>query len=151
MVNIICDYYKYVIFFQVPILSKKEDVFAYLAKYSVPMVRAMWLIKMTCAYYSAISEAKIKKRQAPDPNLGEWESMICCMFHYWFYCLRSLYTVLQGEYWAGSWWGQRSLMMRVEKLVFAHTLPGSWFHQQVLGILLQICPASIHFTTLFMT
>uniref|UniRef100_A0A8C0ZUG6 Mediator complex subunit Med12 domain-containing protein n=1 Tax=Castor canadensis TaxID=51338 RepID=A0A8C0ZUG6_CASCN len=56
---------------KVPILSKKEDVFAYLAKYSVPMVRAAWLIKMTCAYYSAISEAKIKKRQATDPNL-EW-------------------------------------------------------------------------------
>jgi len=35
------------------------------------MVRATWLIKMTCAYYSAISEAKIKKRQATDPNL-EW-------------------------------------------------------------------------------
>nr|XP_020742223.1 mediator of RNA polymerase II transcription subunit 12-like protein isoform X6 [Odocoileus virginianus texanus] len=56
---------------KVPILSKKEDVFAYLAKYSVPMVRATWLIKMTCAYYSAISEAKIKKRPATDPNL-EW-------------------------------------------------------------------------------
>ncbi|XP_069844855.1 mediator of RNA polymerase II transcription subunit 12-like protein isoform X2 [Dipodomys merriami] len=56
---------------KVPILSKKEDVFAYLAKYSVPMVRAMWLIKMTCAYYCAISEAKIKKRQPTDPNL-EW-------------------------------------------------------------------------------
>uniref|UniRef100_A0A8I3W4V1 Mediator complex subunit 12L n=1 Tax=Callithrix jacchus TaxID=9483 RepID=A0A8I3W4V1_CALJA len=56
---------------KVPILSKKEDVFAYLAKYSVPMVRATWLIKMTCAYYSAISEAKIKKRQPADPNL-EW-------------------------------------------------------------------------------
>ena len=35
------------------------------------MVRATWLIKMTCAYYSAISEAKIKKRQTTDPNL-EW-------------------------------------------------------------------------------
>ncbi|KAB0356075.1 hypothetical protein FD754_000231, partial [Muntiacus muntjak] len=56
---------------KVPILSKKEDVFAYLAKYSVPMVRATWLIKMTCAYYSAISEAKIKKRPATDPNLGK--------------------------------------------------------------------------------
>uniref|UniRef100_A0A2K5E143 Mediator complex subunit Med12 domain-containing protein n=1 Tax=Aotus nancymaae TaxID=37293 RepID=A0A2K5E143_AOTNA len=56
---------------KVPILSKKEDVFAYLAKYSVPMVRATWLIKMTCAYYSTISEAKIKKRQSTDPNL-EW-------------------------------------------------------------------------------
>lgn len=71
MMNIVCDFYKYVISFQVPILSKKEDVFAYLAKYSVPMVRATWLIKMTCAYYSAISEAKIKKRQATDPNLGK--------------------------------------------------------------------------------
>lgn len=39
------------------------------------MVRATWLIKMTCAYYSAISEAKIKKRQAPDPNLGKWGSV----------------------------------------------------------------------------
>ncbi|KAM4821379.1 mediator of RNA polymerase II transcription subunit 12-like protein [Thomomys bottae] len=56
---------------KVPILSKKEDVFAYLAKYSVPMVRAVWLIKMICAYYSAISEAKIKKRQPSDPNV-EW-------------------------------------------------------------------------------
>lgn len=56
--------------FQVPILSKKEDVFAYLAKYSVPLLRAAWLIKMTCAYYAAISEAKIKKRQATDPNTG---------------------------------------------------------------------------------
>ncbi|XP_072474419.1 mediator of RNA polymerase II transcription subunit 12-like protein isoform X5 [Notamacropus eugenii] len=56
---------------KVPILSKKEDVFAYLAKYSVPLLRAAWLIKMTCAYYSAISEAKIKKRQATDPNM-EW-------------------------------------------------------------------------------
>ncbi|KAI6063277.1 Mediator of RNA polymerase II transcription subunit 12-like protein isoform X7 [Aix galericulata] len=54
---------------QVPILSKKEDVFAYLAKYSVPLLRAAWLIKMTCAYYAAISEAKIKKRQATDPNI----------------------------------------------------------------------------------
>ncbi|XP_040423287.1 mediator of RNA polymerase II transcription subunit 12-like protein isoform X12 [Cygnus olor] len=56
---------------KVPILSKKEDVFAYLAKYSVPLLRAAWLIKMTCAYYAAISEAKIKKRQATDPNI-EW-------------------------------------------------------------------------------
>uniref|UniRef100_A0A8C8SFF5 Mediator complex subunit 12L n=1 Tax=Pelusios castaneus TaxID=367368 RepID=A0A8C8SFF5_9SAUR len=56
---------------KVPILSKKEDVFVYLAKYSVPLLRAAWLIKMTCAYYAAISEAKIKKRQTTDPNI-EW-------------------------------------------------------------------------------
>ncbi|XP_042676478.1 mediator of RNA polymerase II transcription subunit 12-like protein isoform X8 [Centrocercus urophasianus] len=60
---------------KVPILSKKEDVFAYLAKYSVPLLRAAWLIKMTCAYYAAISEAKIKKRQATDPNT-EWTQII---------------------------------------------------------------------------
>ncbi|NXG58703.1 MD12L protein, partial [Hemiprocne comata] len=60
---------------KVPILSKKEDVFAYLAKYSVPLLRAAWLVKMTCAYYAAISEAKIKKRQATDPNI-EWTQII---------------------------------------------------------------------------
>lgn len=59
-------------------MSKKEDVFAYLAKYSVPMLRATWLIKMTCAYYSAISEAKLKKRQTTDPNLGEYLLGLFC-------------------------------------------------------------------------
>ncbi|NXU51187.1 MD12L protein, partial [Turnix velox] len=60
---------------KVPILSKKEDVFTYLAKYSVPLLRAAWLIKMTCAYYAAISEAKIKKRQVTDPNI-EWTQIL---------------------------------------------------------------------------
>ncbi|XP_041119230.1 mediator of RNA polymerase II transcription subunit 12-like protein isoform X13 [Polyodon spathula] len=60
---------------KVPILSKKEEVFAYLAKYSVPLLRAVWLIKMTCAYYAAISEAKIKKRQATDPTI-EWTQIL---------------------------------------------------------------------------
>lgn len=63
---------------QVPVLSKKEDVFAYLAKYSVPLLRAAWLVKMTCAYYAAISEAKIKKRQAADPNLGKEKTTMHC-------------------------------------------------------------------------
>ncbi|XP_063298596.1 mediator of RNA polymerase II transcription subunit 12-like protein [Pelobates fuscus] len=60
---------------KVPILSKKEDVFGYLAKYSVPLLRATWLVKMTCAYYAAISEAKIKKRQSMDPNM-EWTQIL---------------------------------------------------------------------------
>ncbi|KAM8953143.1 mediator of RNA polymerase II transcription subunit 12-like protein [Pelodytes ibericus] len=60
---------------KVPILSKKEDVFGYLAKYSVPLLRAAWLVKMTCAYYAAISEAKIKKRQSMDPNM-EWTQIL---------------------------------------------------------------------------
>ncbi|KAM4040632.1 mediator of RNA polymerase II transcription subunit 12-like protein isoform 2-T4 [Anomaloglossus baeobatrachus] len=60
---------------KVPILSKKEDIFGYLAKYSVPLLRAAWLVKMTCAYYAAISEAKIKKRQSTDPNI-EWTQIL---------------------------------------------------------------------------
>ncbi|XP_063772126.1 mediator of RNA polymerase II transcription subunit 12-like protein isoform X2 [Pseudophryne corroboree] len=60
---------------KVPILSKKEDIFVYLAKYSVPLLRAAWLVKMTCAYYAAISEAKIKKRQSADPNI-EWTQIL---------------------------------------------------------------------------
>ena len=55
---------------QVPIFSKKEEVFVYLAKYTVPVMRAAWLIKMTCAYYAAISETKVKKRHI-DPFTGE--------------------------------------------------------------------------------
>lgn len=50
------------------------------------MVRATWLIKMTCAYYSAISEAKIKKRPATDPNLGKWDSVM----HFKLSCKSSL-------------------------------------------------------------
>ncbi|XP_075717612.1 mediator of RNA polymerase II transcription subunit 12-like protein [Rhinoderma darwinii] len=60
---------------KVPILSKKEDIFGYLAKYSVPLLRAAWLVKMTCAYYAAISETKIKKRQSSDPNI-EWTQIL---------------------------------------------------------------------------
>ncbi|KAM9316506.1 mediator of RNA polymerase II transcription subunit 12-like protein [Gastrophryne carolinensis] len=60
---------------KVPILNKKEDVFGYLAQYSVPLLRATWMVKMTCAYYSAISEAKIKKRQSIDPNT-EWTQIL---------------------------------------------------------------------------
>lgn len=56
---------------QVPIFSKKEEVFGYLAKYTVPVMRAAWLIKMTCAYYAAISETKVKKRHVVDPFTGE--------------------------------------------------------------------------------
>lgn len=56
---------------QVPIFSKKEEVFGYLAKYTVPVMRAAWLIKMTCAYYAAISENKVKKRNVVDPFTGE--------------------------------------------------------------------------------
>uniref|UniRef100_A0A452VBG6 Mediator complex subunit 12 n=1 Tax=Ursus maritimus TaxID=29073 RepID=A0A452VBG6_URSMA len=60
---------------KVPIFSKKEEVFGYLAKYTVPVMRAAWLIKMTCAYYAAISETKVKKRHVIDPFM-EWTQII---------------------------------------------------------------------------
>lgn len=56
---------------QVPIFSKKEEVFGYLAKYSVPVMRSAWMIKMTCAYHAAITETKVKKRHVIDPCIGE--------------------------------------------------------------------------------
>lgn len=56
---------------QVPIFSKKEEVFGYLAKFSVPVMRSAWMIKMTCAYHAAITETKVKKRHVIDPCIGE--------------------------------------------------------------------------------
>lgn len=35
------------------------------------MPRAAWFIKLSSAYTVAVSEAKIKKRQLPDPTTGE--------------------------------------------------------------------------------
>uniref|UniRef100_A0A8C5S4Z7 Mediator complex subunit 12 n=1 Tax=Laticauda laticaudata TaxID=8630 RepID=A0A8C5S4Z7_LATLA len=60
---------------KVPIFSKKEEIFSYLAKYAVPVMRAAWLIKMTCAYYAAITETKVKKRHVIDP-FSEWTQII---------------------------------------------------------------------------
>lgn len=34
------------------------------------MPRAAWFIKLSSAYTVAVSEAKIKKRQLPDPTAG---------------------------------------------------------------------------------
>lgn len=57
---------------QVPIFSKREDMFLTLCEYSVPMLRATWFIKMTSAYHeSKVAESKIKKRQQPDIAQGK--------------------------------------------------------------------------------
>uniref|UniRef100_A0A7N9ANR1 Mediator complex subunit 12 n=1 Tax=Mastacembelus armatus TaxID=205130 RepID=A0A7N9ANR1_9TELE len=56
---------------KVPIFSKKEEVFGYLAKYSVPVMRSAWMIKMTCAYHAAITETKVKKKHVIDPCIGK--------------------------------------------------------------------------------
>lgn len=54
-----------------PNFNKKEEIFVLLCEYQVPMVRATWFIKLSSAYTVAVSEAKIKKRQMPDPTT-EW-------------------------------------------------------------------------------
>ncbi|XP_014230379.1 mediator of RNA polymerase II transcription subunit 12-like isoform X1 [Trichogramma pretiosum] len=54
-----------------PNFNKKEDIFSMLCEYQVPMLRAAWFIKLSSAYTVAVSEAKIKKRQLPDPTT-EW-------------------------------------------------------------------------------
>ncbi|XP_076370100.1 mediator complex subunit kohtalo isoform X2 [Tachypleus tridentatus] len=61
---------------KVPIFIKKEEIFMNLYENAVPMVRATWFIKMTSAYTVAISEAKMKKRQLPDPS-QEWTQALC--------------------------------------------------------------------------
>ncbi|XP_076661232.1 mediator complex subunit kohtalo [Halictus rubicundus] len=54
-----------------PNFNKKEEIFMMLCEYQVPMLRAAWFIKLSSAYTVAVSEAKIKKRQLPDPTT-EW-------------------------------------------------------------------------------
>lgn len=54
-----------------PSFNKKEEIFMLLCEYQVPMLRAAWFIKLSSAYTVAVSEAKIKKRQMPDPITGK--------------------------------------------------------------------------------
>ena len=49
---------------RVPIFNKKEEVLISLCEHNVPIMRGVWLIKMTAAYHLAMSEtSKTKKRQ----------------------------------------------------------------------------------------
>lgn len=54
-----------------PYFNKKEEIFTYLSDHQVSMQKAAWFIKLSSAYTVAVSEAKIKKRQMPDPAT-EW-------------------------------------------------------------------------------
>lgn len=54
-----------------PSFNKKEEIFAMLCENQVTLQRAAWFIKLSSAYTVAVSEAKIKKRQMPDPAT-EW-------------------------------------------------------------------------------
>ncbi|XP_022706547.1 mediator of RNA polymerase II transcription subunit 12-like protein isoform X2 [Varroa jacobsoni] len=61
---------------KVPIFNKKEEIFTILFDFQVPMVRAAWFLKMASVYTAAISEAKMKKRQLPDPS-QDWTHSLC--------------------------------------------------------------------------
>lgn len=63
---------------KVPFFNKKEEIFAILNEFSVPMSKAIWFIKMSSAYSVALGEAgnKSKKRQLPDQNT-EWTQVLC--------------------------------------------------------------------------
>lgn len=58
-----------------PSFNKKEDIYTYLCDNQVSMQKAAWFIKLSSAYTAAVSEAKIKKRQMPDPAT-EWTGTI---------------------------------------------------------------------------
>ncbi|XP_072935735.1 mediator of RNA polymerase II transcription subunit 12 isoform X2 [Epargyreus clarus] len=58
-----------------PNFNKKEEIFTTLTEFQVTMPRAAWFIKLSSAYTVAVSEAKIKKRQLPDPTT-EWTSTL---------------------------------------------------------------------------
>lgn len=64
---------------KVPFFHKKEEIFAILNEFSVPMAKAIWFIKMSNAYSVTLSEGgsnKSKKRQLPDQNT-EWTQILC--------------------------------------------------------------------------
>lgn len=58
-----------------PSFNKKEEIFIMLSEYQVSMQRATWFIKLSSAYTVAVSEAKTKKRQMPDPST-EWTATL---------------------------------------------------------------------------
>lgn len=58
-----------------PAFNKKEEIFIYLCENQITMQKAMWFLKLSAAYTAAVTEAKIKKRQMPDPSI-EWTSVI---------------------------------------------------------------------------
>ena len=68
----------FILLFEVPIFSKREEMLLTLCEYTVPIQRAVWYIKMASFYHeSKIAESKIKKRQQLDLSQGMF---FCCYF-----------------------------------------------------------------------
>lgn len=79
-----------------------------LCDYQVPMLRAAWFIKLSSAYTVAVSEAKIKKRQLPDPSQGKFfmdefrnytsisfSCFFLCFFFTYFYFFSNVFSLLE--------------------------------------------------------
>ena len=65
---------------RVPVFPKKEDIFKLIADHNVPMERAVWFIKMTNGYHSAIAESKPRSRRIGDAHLGNSLIPYCLLF-----------------------------------------------------------------------
>lgn len=63
---------------KVPFYNKREEIFATLYEYSIPMLKAQWFLKLSNAHQMSMSESnnKSKKRQLPDPS-QEWTHSLC--------------------------------------------------------------------------
>lgn len=63
---------------KVPFYNKREEIFATLYEYSIPMLKAQWFLKLSNAHQMSMSESnnKSKKRQLPDPA-QEWTNSLC--------------------------------------------------------------------------
>ena len=56
---------------RVPIFAKKEEIFKLLADLNVQMKRAVWFVKMTNGYSTAIAESKPRKHRTGDAHMGK--------------------------------------------------------------------------------
>lgn len=72
-----------------PNFNKKEEIFMMLCEYQVPMLRAAWFIKLSSAYTVAVSEAKIKKRQIPDPTTGILIKFFITLSYLLYFCFKN--------------------------------------------------------------
>jgi len=104
---------------KVPIFNKKEEIFISLYEYQVPMFKAEWFLKMSCAYQIALSESnnKSKKRQLPDPS-QEWTNALCRF-------LREQYQKL-CEYYHGLIPASGSSATAVNTSVTSDMVPKQW-------------------------
>ncbi|XP_069105326.1 mediator of RNA polymerase II transcription subunit 12-like protein isoform X3 [Argopecten irradians] len=60
---------------KVPTFNKRDELFSTMCEFSLPMMKAAWMVKMTAAYNTAMQESKIKKRQMVDQSVDWCQSL----------------------------------------------------------------------------